>query len=115
MKLPLVIALASLLAGCASKKPVAPALMQPHCPALSDAHVACVGRLQEGVSHCPDGGHLEFICQDKATGGIFDMAMRYNPYENIDGEDEAQAWKPHPWWKFWVRERHEGKKDEDKN
>ena len=74
------------------------------CPALSVSHVACVGRLQEHVSLCPDGGHLEEVCEDTQTHGLFDIAMGYNPYQNIDGEDEAREKETHhPWWKFWQR------------
>jgi len=33
------------------------------------------------------------------------MSTGYNPYQNIDGEDEGPRKKHehHPWWKFWVK------------
>ena len=101
------------LAGCAARKPVAVHLTPRRCPALSVAHVVCLGHRPEGVASCPTGGHLEEICEDTQTHGLFDMSTGYNPYQNIDGEDEGPRKKHehHPWWKFWVKRSND--KDSD--
>ena len=97
----LILVSALLLTGCAARKPIVVKLTPRQCPALSVTHVAC---LPGGESpSCGGVGHLEQICEDTATHGVFDMAMGYNPYQNVDGEDRPRAKDVHPWWKFWVK------------
>jgi len=90
--------LLSLCLGCVRRTVKAPVLTARVCPKDSVRHVAQYNN------------KLIEICEDTQTHGLFAMGPTYNPYQNIDGDDDDEMADnghkhPHSWWRFW--DKHE--------